>query len=106
MYPKKIWIEILSYLSPVKLIRFSATCKVAYELSEHPVLWKLHFKKEHKVPILFDFGSDWKQVFILVHLTSQQKSTLALQQRLRDFQNQLSDTKGENQKLSATLNRL
>ena len=55
---------------------------------------------------MFDFGSDWKQVFILVRLTSQQKSTLALQQRLKDFQNQLSDTEGDNQKLNATLNRL
>ena len=93
-------------MSPVELVRFAATYKFAYELSEYPVLWKLHFKKEHKAPILSDFGSDWKQVFIVVRLTSQQKSTLALQQRLKDFQNKLSDTEEDNQKFNATLNRL
>ena len=94
--PTEIWLKIPIYLSPEELAQFGTICKDAYEISEHEILCKSLFRREQKAPVLFDFGSDWKSIFIMVRLTSQQKSTLALLQRLRDYQNELDENAGEN----------
>ena len=104
--PLEIWLKILSLVSAEDLSKFGATCRDAHEISEHPILWKSLFRRQHVAPILFDFGTDWKTVYIMVRLTSQKKSTLALQHKLEEFQGQLTDSEGENEKLNCTINRL
>ena len=104
--PLEIWLKILSLVSAEDLSKFGATCRDAHGISEHPILWKSLFRRQHVAPILFDFGTDWKTVYIMVRLTSQKKSTLALQHKLEEFQGQLTDSEGENEKLNCTINRL
>ena len=93
-------------MSAEDLSKFGATYRDAHGISEHPILWKSLFRRQHVAPILFDFGSDWKTAYIVVRLTSKKMSTLALQHKLEESQGQLSDSKGENEKLNCTINRL